>query len=293
MNRLMWARTKSIFIMERFFIGLGFMKCGTTFITNRLSKHPQIYMPPIRELRFWENYFSKHPLPKQKSYALRAVKKIQSELDGDKKIEDSLKILEYWHLYSNTTPTSLAAYNSLFKPNKRQIAVGEISPSYVEINKNDLASMASMLPDARVIISMRHPYKRLISQYNHVSRLRPSDVSDDSVTLNWLRTPRVNAQVEYGTLLKNAFSAFGKERIKVMFFEDMVEKPELFFDDLLKFIDVPFHPRIMPKSDKDRVNAPKRELSKVLQAAFRARVQHVPDQVKDLVGDVPIAWQTG
>src|SRR5579864_5427870 len=38
------------------FLGVGAMKCGTTWLFGQLGAHPDIYMPPLKEL----HYFSWH-----------------------------------------------------------------------------------------------------------------------------------------------------------------------------------------------------------------------------------------
>lgn len=266
------------------------MKCGTTFITNRLSRHPDIYMPPIRELRFWENHFLGQPLPKQPQYALNALDRIRKQLDEDAPIDAPLERLTYWHRYAGTSSASLDGYRALFAPGEGYRAAGEISPSYVEMSGDSLKRLAATLPEARILVTMRAPYKRLVSHYNHVTRLRPHEVADDATTIAWLDNPRVVAQVEYGTLLENAFAAFGRDRVKALFFETMVDKPKVFFREICDFLDVPFNGAVVPPK-RDKQGSAKREMSDRVETAFRDRVAHVPEAVHRLVGKVPAAWE--
>ncbi len=43
------------------FIGLGVQRAGTSWIHNCLYEHPQIYMPPEKEISFFNYYYSKGP----------------------------------------------------------------------------------------------------------------------------------------------------------------------------------------------------------------------------------------
>ena len=39
------------------FLGIGAQKCATTWIAHALGDHPDLYVPPAKELDFWSHYF--------------------------------------------------------------------------------------------------------------------------------------------------------------------------------------------------------------------------------------------
>ena len=61
------------------FIGLGFQKCATTQITQRLGAHPEIWPHPVRELRYWNTLFRNQRLPPQANYLKEFSRRLMAE----------------------------------------------------------------------------------------------------------------------------------------------------------------------------------------------------------------------
>src|SRR2546427_5443241 len=58
-------------------------------------------------------------------------------------------------------------YESLFEGASGEPARGDISPSYTQYPKGVPARIASLVPDARLIYSLRHPIERIQAHYLH------------------------------------------------------------------------------------------------------------------------------
>ena len=73
------------------FIGLGFQKCATTWLSMRLRRHPDLYLPIINELLFWNNFQNgRARLPAPKRYLKRWSQGLQAPNDRGK----TIKLLE-------------------------------------------------------------------------------------------------------------------------------------------------------------------------------------------------------
>ena len=106
------------------FLGLGVQKGGTTTLQLLLEQHPQVWLPPKKEL----HYFSLH-------YARGAQ----------------------W-------------YSDCFTEAKAKQCCGEITPYYI-FHPQAPQRIADLLPDARLIVLLRDPVERCLSQYFHSCRL--------------------------------------------------------------------------------------------------------------------------
>ncbi|TWU07961.1 sulfotransferase family protein [Stieleria varia] len=112
--------------------------------------------------------------------------------------------------------------------------------------------MAQVLPDARLIVSLRDPIARAYSQFNHYSQH-----IEVTRTWDWRRPGEslaANIQAEldepkrrwYGLLargyyerqLQHLLSFFPRERIHVMIMERWIADPDRYFDELLAFADL-------------------------------------------------------
>ena len=105
------------------FLGLGVQKGGTTTLQLLLEQHPQVWLPPKKEL----HYFSLH-------YARGAQ----------------------W-------------YSDCFKEAKAKQCCGEITPYYI-FHPHAPGRIADLLPHARLIVLLRDPVERCLSQYFHSCR---------------------------------------------------------------------------------------------------------------------------
>ncbi|MDQ2095989.1 sulfotransferase family protein, partial [Rhodalgimonas zhirmunskyi] len=158
---------------------------------------------------------------------------------------------------------------------------------------DQLKQIAAMIPGTRVLIMMRAPYARLVSNYNHAYRHFPDMLETDAAALKWLGSKTVTDRVEYARLIRDARAAFGEENTLCLFFEDMVNDPELFLRGILDFIGVEFHPAVLTEIDRRKTKgAEKRPMSETLQSAFHARVAHVAGEVEPLLGRVPENWKS-
>lgn len=105
------------------FLGLGVQKGGTTTLQLLLEQHPQVWLPPKKEL----HYFSLH--------------------------------------YARGTQW----YSDCFIDAKAKQCCGEITPYYI-FHPQAPQRIADLLPDARLILLLRDPVERCLSQYFHSCR---------------------------------------------------------------------------------------------------------------------------
>jgi hypothetical protein len=128
---------------------IGASKCGTTALYFYLSRHPDIFLPPKKELHYH-------------SYASLA-KNIGGP--GDKYIINNIckTEKEYLNHYSNA---------------QNQKAIIDISPSYLYFPESAQSIKEMCGPDTKIICLVKHPVGKFISQYNHL-------LSEGRETLNF------------------------------------------------------------------------------------------------------------
>jgi hypothetical protein len=191
------------------FIVIGAAKCGTTSVCNLLGRHPDVFVSDPKE----PHYFS--------------------------------RILSY--------RTGRKRYERLFEGAEggAYLAVGEGSTSYTHPSRGDFAAarIRETLPDARLIYMVRHPIRRLESDW--LMRRREA------------RTPdRIGAAVErqaslvtfgmYWKQLSVYRRHFPDDQIATVFLEDLAQAPERVIGELCRHIGV--DPDRMPTPGDARSN---------------------------------------
>ncbi len=79
------------------FLGIGAQKAGTTWIHKRLEIHPELYLPPEKEIHYWDLQYKEHDLAWYESLFARAEgAKIKGEITPAYSILDMDKIDEIY-----------------------------------------------------------------------------------------------------------------------------------------------------------------------------------------------------
>lgn len=123
------------------FILAGPGKAGTTALYYMLRQHPQIFLPSVKEPRFFA-YENTPPVYKG------------PEID---------------RIFNETTITNLDEYLRLYENTGNALAIGDASPVYMHIPKS-VETIRKYIPDAKIIILLRHPSERAYSAYLHYLR---------------------------------------------------------------------------------------------------------------------------
>lgn len=173
-------------------------------------------------------------------------------------------------------------YRSRFAPGSSVAQAGETSPGCV-ISDEALSRMAETVPDARVILLLRHPVDRAYSHYWMQRSKFPSPVGFAEVVhremadptgqppaphLQYLRMGRYYAHIE--RLLKR----FQEERVLTLLFDDLIREPRSVFTSVCTFLGV--DPTLLPDGIGQVVNETRPVRSeRVRTAMLRLRIGKV------------------
>jgi hypothetical protein len=184
------------------FIVAGAVKGGTTSLNYYLKQHPEIYMSPFKEPR----YFAYEPGT--------------AGQPGENGLAFPIQ--------------SLDSYRELFTGVTNEKAIGEASPHYM-ISPVAPQRIAETIPNVKLIFSLRHPVKRAYSVYLHQLRLgneeRPVHTAfpEDE---HRVRNGR------YHALLLPWFNRFARSQIKVILLEELIADPMGILNELYRFLGV-------------------------------------------------------
>ena len=200
------------------FLVIGAAKSGTTSLYHYLRQHPQIFMSPVKEPRFFA-------------------------LEGD-----SLD----WHgpgdqRFATNSITTLHAYRELFEQVNGESAVGEASVLYLE-HPEAPDRIARRIPHARLIAVLRNPADKAYSSYlfncrqgyeqlefEDALRAEPERIAD-----GWYWSWRYRTRGFYDRSLRPYFERFDRSQIRVHLYEDFTRDPRGLLADLFGFLGVDY-----------------------------------------------------
>jgi hypothetical protein len=203
------------------FLCIGAHKAGTTWLYQQLDSHPDFWMPPVKELHYFD----------QLSRVQRAAHP-RCRDERDRRFLDRLKSL------SAEAGIDLENYGRLFEP-KASLVSGDISPNYSTLNNKVVQQVVGYFRNLKVIFLARDPVERVWSHLSmevHYRQIEPFDVTNiDEVNRNLLRR---------GMLLRSYPSAvvarwkryFDPEQFRVYFFDDLQRNPAELRRSILRFL---------------------------------------------------------
>jgi Sulfotransferase family len=191
-----------------FFI-VGHHKSGTTALYHMLRLHPQIYMPDIKEPRYFAS-------------DLRAL---LAPAPG-------------------TVPDTLEEYMALFATAGAGQKVGEASPSYLR-SREAAAAIAAVQPDARIIAIFREPASFLRSLHLHLLQEHVETEKDfrravagEEITRAGQRVRRYSDHVDYVEQLRRFHAVFPREQVLVLIYDDFRADNAATVRRVLRFLEV-------------------------------------------------------
>jgi hypothetical protein len=201
------------------FFVVGHEKSGTTALYGMLRGHPQVYMPDLKEPRFFA--------PEARSAA---------------RSRDDLP-------YTDT----LEEYLALFAPAAPEQLVGEASPQYLR-SPDAARRIAELCPDARIIAILREPVSFLRSfhlQCVQAGRETQKDLRKalalEPARREGRRLPRgysspawllYSEHVRYVEQLRRFHAAFPRERVLVLIYDDYLQDNETTLRVVQRFLEI-------------------------------------------------------
>jgi hypothetical protein len=142
-------------------------------------------------------------------------------------------------------------YERGFRSDKPSRARGEISPSYFA-EASVPERVARYLPAAKILLSLRDPVERALSNHRHEVRTGHLDGPDLSFATGLANNPMYVEQGLYATHLKNWLRHFPRASILVVLMEDIDSDPLAVCKSVYQFLDL--DDRYVPAGLANRYN---------------------------------------
>ncbi len=227
------------------FLCIGAPKSGTTWLFNHLGQHPDVWLPPVKELHYFDRVF---PLPRAGTFEgeRRGVLGLFAQYDRDL----------IWRAFARTLrPGSGASpawawrylngqisddwYLSLFPSGAR--FSGEFTTDYCALDDEAVAHVYALLPAARVVFVMRDPIER---SWSHAKMVLPRLLGKPLARLSvdeyeqFLTHPAPQRRGQYVNTLARWEAHYPKTQVHIEFYDHIIHDPVNVWQKVQQFLDL-------------------------------------------------------
>jgi hypothetical protein len=280
------------------FLGVGPERTGTTWIHHHLHAHPKILFPPLKEIRyFWEHAnFPREGVIRRlrrddswhrrhyRGYLRRRLRRYLKNPVRCFKDPEGLS----WDCRYLFRVHDDRWYLRCF-PQREGFLCGDISPQYFFLPADEIRHIRHLLPEAKIIISLRRPddwawsFLRL--------HLRNRAVENDDGAIEAFLDEKIGT-AKFSRALRAWKKHFPEEQLLVLFYDELCASPSRFYSRICDFLRIESDPARLPEL-AGRVN---QGMDFQVPEKFRAKLEvGWRDDIEELatmLPDLPGSWLT-
>lgn len=225
------------------FICIGAQKAGTTWLDKQLRAHPQVWMPPMKEVHYFD-YVHNQDFRRWITWHLRTT--LRRELI---KVTDSSKAID-WNKVSYLSSIMThekkftdSWYKSIFAGAPEGAVAGEITPEYCTIGAEGIRHMKELCGDVKIIYIIREPVARAWSQLKmnmvrngdyHKAVTKKNAIKDMSYFYKNLEHPSIKNRGNYKSYIPEWDRYF--DNVKYIPFKRIKKEPELVLHEVSELV---------------------------------------------------------
>jgi hypothetical protein len=263
---------------SNFFVGIGAMKAGTTWLHDYLHNRDDVFMPEMKELHYFNVRFRPEMSKKRIGRIHAEAEAAEAGLAKGQKVGAGLMREQLDRRAMETDPR---AYRDFFlnRIKSEHKVFGEITPAYSLLPKAGMVAIKDLFPEAKAILLLRDPVSRYVSQLRFTDNSKYFEA--------FLDRPGFLERGAYDVIWRNLTSVFDVKDVYVGFYETLFQEGSV--REICKFLGLPFAP-----ADYGRRVNPSRaslELSEKQERLARKKFQHIYDFCNETFGSrVPDSW---
>jgi len=181
------------------FLIIGAEKAGTTWLYDRLRRHPDVFIPKVKEIHYF-NHLNSNLRPRR-----------------------------------NYERHDFEWYGDHFRRSDWESAVGEATPMYL-CDERAPARIHNHLPDVKLIACLRHPTDRAYSHYWMAQGKDHTEYSFQQVVGQ--KVPKFIERGQYGEQLERYLDRFARSQLRIVIHEELFADPVRHLNEVCGFLGV-------------------------------------------------------
>lgn len=219
------------------FLCVGTQKAGTSWLYEQLRQHPSVWMPPIKELHYFDHLYCAANQSWTKWHIEQGAKKIiRHQIEHGKPVD--FTYIRYIAAMACKPMFTEQWYRQAFdRPAAKGKILGDITPEYCAIGDDGIAYVKRLLGDVNILWIVRDPVERALSQLRMNAERR--GVSSDAPLDTWMElagSAELLDRGDYCDYMPRWEKAFGRQAILFVPFKHIAEQPQQVLSSVETFI---------------------------------------------------------
>jgi hypothetical protein len=225
------------------FLCIGVQKAATSWLWVQLRSHPDVWMPPVKELHFFDHLF----VPENRKWTgwhikTHVGKAIKWHRENGK---DSGPYFDYLQgLLAEDMFTETWYRRAYSLPTTRSKVTGDITPEYCMIDKSGVEYVRSLLGDIKIIIMVRDPVDRALSQIRMNAKNQKIDLASGSLE-QWMALatdPVIYTRARYSEFIPLWQDLLGRANLLIVRYDGVINEPLAVLKRTGDFLGIRNHP---------------------------------------------------
>lgn len=270
------------------FVCIGAQKAGTTWLYDNLAVQPGVWLPPIKELHFFNTVCPNEVLLGVEERSWSGLRQRYGAL-----IERPSLTTWRWLRRFHREPLSTRWYRSLFPPDVvGSRSAGDITPAYSTLDRRGVAFARRVLkPGCRILLLIRHPVERIWSALKMRYRWTGDAIEQARLDelLAQMDEPGHALRTDYARMIRLWRDEFEAD-FRVFAYEGIAEQPERLLESICDFIGAKGElkrARLRQRSNRDPARVP---MPPHLEARLSERFRPQLEELATLVPEVVEGW---
>lgn len=206
------------------FLGIGAQKAGTTWLSQMLGQHPDIWTPPFKEVQFFNHrYVEEHR--KWLPWHFRRAKLNIARRYENRGEPLPAELARYLDRVTREPMFTNHWYKLVFAPAPASAHPIDVTPEYSTLPEEGVEFIAKFLPNAKFVYIVRHPVDRAVSQLKmNLTRARRKPKTVDA-WLAEIEDPVLMDRGDYMTYVPRWNAHFGPDRLLYLPFGMIARDP--------------------------------------------------------------------
>lgn len=219
------------------FLCIGAQKAGTGWLYEQLRSHPGFWMPPMKELHYFDRIASETNVDRSLGPARNEEDRIRIARERGRDQRDR-EFLNRFEQLSDRNSLDLDRYAELFA-GKANLIAGDVTPGYSTLADDVIEKVVGRFPDAQILFLARDPVERAWSQLSMyvrrglIDRFDPNDT--DTITAH-LKRPEVLARSYSSQIVRRWRRHVPGDKFGLYFFDDLKRDPVRLRASIITFL---------------------------------------------------------